>query len=205
MSSIFNAYWKEYDLWYDAHKFVYLSEVAALRKLLPKGGEGLEIGVGTGRFASALGIGSGVEPAIKMLKLAQKRGIKVRQGVGENLPFSDAAFDYVAIIFTLCFVKSPYKVIMQAKRVLRDNGRIVIGIIDKHGFLGKVYQKKNSVFYSMGKLLSVKDVTDLLKRAGFKKFKYYQSIFKTPADIQTVEKPQKRYGKGAFVVMGAQR
>ena len=205
MSSIFNKYWKQYDLWYDRHKFAYLSELAALKKLLPKTGEGLEIGVGTGRFASALGIGSGVDPSEKMLKLARSRGIKVRRRAGEDLPFPDGTFNYVAIIITLCFVQSPYKVMMQARRVLKHNGRIIIGMIDKHSFLGKAYRKKNSVFYPAAKFLSVKEVKGLLKKAGFKKFRCYQAVFKTPADIQMVEKPQKGYGRGAFVAVGAQR
>ena len=34
-TTIFNIYSKEYDLWYEKHKYVYLSELAALKKLFP--------------------------------------------------------------------------------------------------------------------------------------------------------------------------
>ena len=41
------------------------SEVSAIQQLLPSIGTGIEIGVGTGLFASALGIKEGVEPSKK--------------------------------------------------------------------------------------------------------------------------------------------
>jgi ubiquinone/menaquinone biosynthesis C-methylase UbiE len=50
-SEVFDKYFKEYDEWYEKNKLAYLSEVAALKKVIPKGKKGLEIGVGTGRFA----------------------------------------------------------------------------------------------------------------------------------------------------------
>ena len=39
-----------YEAWFDRNMAAYESELAALRALLPKSGEGLEVGVGTGRF-----------------------------------------------------------------------------------------------------------------------------------------------------------
>ena len=58
----------EYDRWYDENLFAYRSEVQALRAAIPKGKQGVEIGVGTGRFASALGIRIGIEPSAPLLK-----------------------------------------------------------------------------------------------------------------------------------------
>jgi hypothetical protein len=48
-----------------------------VRSLLPAGGYGVEIGVGTGRFAVSLGIAVGVEPSPAMAELARRRGIEV--------------------------------------------------------------------------------------------------------------------------------
>jgi hypothetical protein len=56
---------------------------------LPKSGTGVEIGVGTGRFAEPLGIRVGVEPSKAMRQVAQKRGIEVIDGVAQVLPFDD--------------------------------------------------------------------------------------------------------------------
>ena len=75
--NIFNHNYKKYDLWYERNKFAYLSELEAVKKVLPKRGEGLEIGVGTGRFAAPLGITAGVDPSKNMIKIAKKRGIDV--------------------------------------------------------------------------------------------------------------------------------
>jgi len=51
--SVFDRYYKEYDAWYDRNKFVYLSELEAIREVLPREAKGLEVGVGTGRIAQA--------------------------------------------------------------------------------------------------------------------------------------------------------
>jgi len=72
MSTIFDKYYKKYDAWYDRNKFVYLAELKAIRKVLPEKGKGLEIGVGTGRFAQALGIATGIDPSRKMIEIAKK-------------------------------------------------------------------------------------------------------------------------------------
>jgi hypothetical protein len=42
---VFNKYVKEYEEWFEKHKFAYLSEIEALKKVIPKG-KGIEIGVG---------------------------------------------------------------------------------------------------------------------------------------------------------------
>jgi len=203
--NIFERYCKKYDAWYDKHKFAYLSELEALRKVLPKKGKGLEIGVGTGRFAAPLGIKYGIDPSRKMLEIAKKRGVKVRLGSGEKLYFKNSSFDYVAIIITLCFIKDPIKVLGEARRVLKKNGKIIIGIIDKDSFLGKFYQKKKSIFYKQARFFSVKEATRLLRETGFIKFSYYQTLFKLPDKIDSIEKPKRGFSKGGFVVISGEK
>lgn len=205
MSDVFDKYYKKYDTWYDKHNFAYLSELEAIRKVLPKKGKGLEIGVGTGRFAGPLGIRYGIDPSRKMLEIARKRGVEVKLGRGEKLPFANASFDYVAIIITLCFVEDPVKVLSEARRVLEKTGKIIIGIVDKDSFLGKFYRKKKSVFYKRANFFNVREVTNLLKEAGFKRLCYYQAIFKLPDRIDAVEVPQKGFGKGGFVVIAGEK
>lgn len=68
---IFEKWAQEYDRWFDAHRLVYESEVQALSKFIPKKGKGLEVRVGTGRFAIPFGVQVGVEPAKAMADLAQ--------------------------------------------------------------------------------------------------------------------------------------
>ena len=205
MKGAFDRYYRRYDAWYDRNVFAYLSELEAVKKVLPKKGKGLEIGVGTGRFAHALGIAVGVDPAKNMVKLARKRGVDARVSRGEHLPFKDATFDYVAIIITLSFVKNPQKVLKEARRVLRKKGKIIIGIVDKNSFLGRFYQKKKGVFYKQANFFSVKRVTELLKLLRVSRISYYQTIFKLPDKINSIEKPKKGFGRGGFVLICAKK
>jgi len=203
MLSIFDKHYKRYDYWYEKNKYTYLSELEAIKRVLPENGEGLEIGVGTGRFASALGISKGVEPSVNMAKIARKRGVDVEIGSGEDLPFDDAVFDCVTIIITLCFVNDPLKVIQEARRVLKKNGVLIIGIIDRESFLGKWYQNKESIFYKYAHLFSVNEVAEMLKVTGFDSISYVQTLFKLTEDIDSIEEPIDGFGTGGFVVIQA--
>ena len=205
MNSVFDLYSKQYDAWYSRHEFAFISEIKAIKKVLPTNGKGLEIGVGTGRFASSLGITTGVDPSSEMLSIAKKRGVNTYPGFGEMLPFPNEVFDYAAIIITLCFVENPKKVIEEAYRVLKKNGKLIIGIVDRESFLGKFYQRKKSVFYKKARFFSVTEVTELLEESDFSSFSYYQTISILPNDMESVEEPQKGFGKGGFVVIAAKK
>jgi len=203
MSDFFDKHYKRYDAWYYENKLAYLSELEAVKKVLPTEGYGLEIGVGSGRFAGPLGITVGIDPSKKMVELARGRGVDARLGVGEELSFKDSTFDYVAIIVTLCFVRNPGKVITESVRVLKPEGKLIVGIIDKESFLGKFYQKKGSIFYGHARFFAIEEIARMLKAAGFNDFSYYQTIFDYPDKLSVVEKPHKGFGKGGFVVIGA--
>ena len=103
----FDEHHKRFDAWYDRHRAAYLSELQAVRKALPPHGTGLEVGVGTGRFAGPLGIAKGIDPSEKMVAAAVRRGVDAIVGRGEALPFPDDGFDHVAIIVTICFADDP--------------------------------------------------------------------------------------------------
>ena len=51
---VFDRLAHEYDRWFDRHPALYLAELETLRRLLPRGGIGIEISAGTGRFALPL-------------------------------------------------------------------------------------------------------------------------------------------------------
>jgi len=203
MNYIFDRHYKKYDAWYDKHKFAFLSELAAIKKVLPRNKKGLEIGVGTGRFAAVLKTDIGIEPSNSMLEIARRRGVDARWGYGERLPFFNETFGYVSIIISLCFMSSPLRVLKEARRVLKKNGRIIIGIVDKKSFLGEFYRSKKSVFYKQARFFGVKEATDLLKKSGFAAFRYYQTISVLPDKMNSVEEPKKGFGEGGFVVISA--
>ncbi len=203
MNNVFDKNSEKYDAWYDKNEFAYLSELDAVRKVIPEKGYGLEIGVGSGRFAAPLDIDVGIDPSKGMIRLARERGVDARLGSGEELSFEDFTFDYVALIVTLCFVKEPEKVIAETARVLKPGGKIIIGIVDKNSFLGKFYQKKGSIFYENARFFDIEETVQMLKAAGFGKPLYYQTIFDYLDKLNTVEKPLEGFGKGGFVVISA--
>ncbi|MBI4003168.1 MAG: SAM-dependent methyltransferase, partial [Nitrospira defluvii] len=54
--TVFEEHAQKYDEWFNVHESVYQAEIAALRKFVPRTGLGIEVGVGTGRFAVPLGV-----------------------------------------------------------------------------------------------------------------------------------------------------
>jgi ubiquinone/menaquinone biosynthesis C-methylase UbiE len=205
MTNIFNQYFRQYDDWYKKNKYTYLSELKLLSRLIPKAKKGLEIGVGTGRFAEPLGIKYGIDPAEKMLEIAAKRGIVVRQAAGENIPFEDNTFDYVAIIITLAFVKNPKKVVQEALRVLKKKGKIIIGFVEGNSFLADFYRTKEGPFYKKAKFIKVNRLLGWLKKESCQKLSIYQTLFNIPKDITDIQPYKKGFGAGGFVVIEAQK
>ncbi|MBD3264496.1 MAG: methyltransferase domain-containing protein [Candidatus Omnitrophica bacterium] len=205
MNNIFDRNWVRYDDWYHRNEFVYTSEIEAIKRVLPSKGEGLEIGVGTGRFASPLGVKFGIDSSYNMIKVARKRGVKVAVARAEALPFKNEYFDYLLAVVTLSFVSDPERVLKEAGRVLKKEGYFVAGIIDKNSFLGKFYLTKKSIFYSQATLLGIEDVNNLLKSCGFSAPAYYQTIFDIPEKIRSPEKTEEGFGKGGFVVFASKK
>ncbi len=195
---------ERYDSWFERHKYVYLSELNAVKLLLPKG-LCVEVGVGTGRFASPLGVKFGVEPSRRMAEVAKRRGVEVVLGVAESLPFRDNCFDCVLIVTTICFVDDPEETLREAYRVLKPGGALVIGFIDRESPIGKEYEKKRgeSVFYRVAKFFSTKELVNLLEKTNFEVDKILQTLFRKLNEINSVEPVEEGWGKGSFVVVRA--
>lgn len=197
----------EYEKWFVDNKFVYQSEIMAIRWHLPKKGRGLEIGVGSGRFAAPLGIAEGLEPSPKMAEVARERGISVTEGVAEDLPFEDSVFDFLLMVTTICFVDDLDRSFREAYRVLKEGGALVIGFIDRESPVGKIYNKfkEHSVFYRMATFYSVGEVLDSLEKAGFRRFSFSQTIFNELKKITAPEPTREGYGEGSFVAIKAEK
>ncbi len=163
MIRMFNA--AEYDSWYERHPDFFRAELEALRPLVIRYPEpGLEIGVGTGRFAAELGIGHGIDPDEQMLELAKKRGIKTERGYGEALPYRSESFGKVLIITAFPFFSAPEKVAKEVHRVLIPGGGLIIGMLPRNGYFGRKYMAagkegdirfKNAHFYTPAEILAL--------------------------------------------------
>jgi len=199
--NIFDLHYQEYDAWFDENHYVYLSELLALKRVIPNSKKGIEIGIGTGRFAQMLEIPFGIDISFPMLKIARERGCSVALADAARLPFKTNQFDFALLMVTLCFVKNPKSVIREAKRIIKENGKIIIGIIDKNTKLGRLYEKKDSIFYKSARFFSTKEVVQILKRNGFYNIEIFQTLFKEPDKIKKIDKIKKGFGEGGFVVI----
>lgn len=196
---------QRYEAWFERHQAAYLSELLAVRALLPWNGRGLEIGVGSGRFAAPLGIEFGVDPASEMLGYARARGVSTARAVAEALPFADAVFDYALIVTTICFVGDAKAMLREASRVLKKDGGLVIGLIDRESALGQEYlaHQAESVFYREAIFFSAAEVRILLEETGFADLVWLQTLSAPLAQIREMEPAREGTGRGAFLAVRA--
>ncbi|MFD1647653.1 class I SAM-dependent methyltransferase [Haloarchaeobius litoreus] len=200
-SAPFERHTDRYEAWFEENEAAYRTEIAALQQLLPEPGFGLEIGVGSARFAAPLGMRIGLDPAEEMLARARERGVDVVRGVAEDLPFRDASFDTALLVTTICFVDDIPETLSEARRVLRPDGSLVIGYIDKDSPVGRIYQEKQSEnpFYRDAVFVSTDELVAALEAAGFSGFEFVQTIFHWPGDIEEPDPVEEGYGEGSFV------
>lgn len=203
----YEQYTDEYDGWFAGNRLAYESELQAVRLLVPPGGKGLEIGVGTGRFAAPLGVAFGVEPSAAMRRIARERGIHVAGGIAEALPFRDARFDFALMITTLCFFDDAEAAFMEARRVLAPAGSLIIGFIDRDSPIGKTYEerKSESRFFRLATFYSAREVIALLERSGFRPTAVRQTIFGMPKEMNAGDPVREGHGEGCFVVVRAEK
>jgi ubiquinone/menaquinone biosynthesis C-methylase UbiE len=199
----FEKYSKEYDEWFIKNQNIYLAELNAIKELIPSGKYGVEIGVGTGRFALPLEIIVGVEPSGKMAEISRKRGIQVYEGIAEQLPFNSVTFDFVLLVTIICFVDNLEESFKQAYRVLKNEGFIIVGFVDKESMLGKHYQlkRKKTKFYKDATFYSAKEIIESLRKTNFKNFIIRQTVF--PSHTGRIDTVEDGYGKGSFVIIKA--
>jgi SAM-dependent methyltransferase len=203
----FDRYARKYEAWFSRNKYAYLSELRALRRLVPRRGVSAEIGIGSGRFAKPLGINIGIEPSRAMRKIAHTAGIDVVNGYAEALPIATGIVDTALMVTTICFVNDIEASLREAFRILTPTGRLVIGFIDRESFLGRAYdnRKASNVFYSVADFYSTEELLHHLKFVGFSTFDLMQTIFHDPRRIRKMEAVKRGYGEGAFVVVAASK
>jgi SAM-dependent methyltransferase len=203
----FEAHTDRYEGWFDEHEAAYRAELSALRRLVSETGTGLEIGVGSGRFAEPLGIDFGIDPSRAMLEYARDRGIDVVQGVAESLPVRTGAFDTALLVTTICFVDDVPETLTEAHRVLDPGGALVLGFIDRESPVGARYQahKAENPFYREATFVSTAELTAALEAAGFTDFEFVQTIYRPPEEIDGAEPVETGHGDGSFVGIRATR
>jgi len=194
-----------YDQWFEQNMPIYQAELRAVREALPLGKFGVEIGVGTGRFAGRLGIELGIEPSAPMGEIAAARGVTVIRAVAENIPLAAETVDFALMVTTICFFDDLFIVLTETHRILKSGGMIVIAFIDAAGPLGPLYhaKKKNSPFYRDATFFSTADVVELMRQTHFHDFSFRQTLFHKLAETGAEEPITDGHGQGGFVVISA--
>lgn len=201
----FDQHSDEYEQWFSENRYVYLSEIAAVHHFLPTKGLGVELGVGSGQFALPLNIPFGIDPSEMMLKLALQKGIGVVKAVAEYMPCKNNAFESVLMVTTICFVDDVNLSFQEVRRILKANGKFILGLVDRNSPLGQIYlaKKQQNVFYRLATFFSTEEIISLLKQNEFKNIQTVQTVFGNLAEITTIQHFKNGYSEGGFVVVKA--
>jgi ubiquinone/menaquinone biosynthesis C-methylase UbiE len=187
---IFDRNAEEFDAWFGSNRRIYLSELNALKAAGPTG-RILDLGVGSGVFASRIGVHLGVDVSRNMLEISRRRGLRVLQADVKNLPIRDGSFDSVVASFTICFVDDALAMLKEAFRVLREKGMLVLGEITLDSGWGRRYSiegKKGHRFYSKARFFTLRETLSLLSKSGFQAERAFGAIGFGPTEEPRIEK-----------------
>jgi SAM-dependent methyltransferase len=210
--SPFNSLALEYDSWFDREgSLIFSVEVQAFRELLPSLPKPwLEIGVGSGRFAQALGIETGVDPSINLAEMAERRNVTVFLGRGEEALFGEESFGAVFLIVTLCFLDSPLEVLKEINRIIVSDGKLVLGLVLKESPWGQLYQQQKEEehrFYRYANFYSCDEVVRLIVQADFMTENIISTLFQRPGEVHRMEYPREGYfpDAGFTIIVASKR
>jgi len=207
-AQLFDELFARYDSWFERNRVTAENEVKLVEYMV-KGAPRpiLEVGIGTGYFASRLGVEAGLDPSFNMLSIARSRGVELLvKAVGENMPFREGAFGTVLIIVTLCFVDDPIAVLRESHRVLRDGGTLIACVIPKDSSWGEHYEelgRKGHPFYSKARFYTLREVVEMLETAGFKIEGAVGTLSYTPGEEPRYEEPSSHIEGRGFICLKA--
>ncbi|OGS93140.1 MAG: hypothetical protein A3K04_08445 [Gallionellales bacterium RBG_16_56_9] len=109
----------------------FLERIARLLGKVPADIRLLDVGCSSGAFLGAavqLGFcAEGVEPAPKAAATAQAAGLKVLQGLLQDVSYADGQFDAVTLFEVIEHLKEPLKLLRECQLILRPGGILLIG------------------------------------------------------------------------------
>lgn len=173
--AIFDKEAKIYDEWYKSKlgNFVDEAETRCVFDLFKakKGMKVLDVGCGTGNFSIKLAkMGcevAGIDVSEEMLKVAEAKAreeglnIKFYKMDVHQMEFEDNTFDGVLSVTAFEFLKEPEKAIEEIFRVLKPNGQLLIGTINKNSKWGEMYLSKEFQENTVFKYANFKTIEDM--------------------------------------------
>jgi SAM-dependent methyltransferase len=126
----------------------------------------LDIGCGAGnmfhhlaRYGPVMGVDNNAKPLI----VAKGRGYDVREGLAEDLPFKDQAFDLVSLLDTVEHCDDDMAVLRECYRVCTPGGHLVVTV---PAFMW--LWSHNDVLNAHKRRYTVKELGEKLVRLGFR-------------------------------------
>jgi ubiquinone/menaquinone biosynthesis C-methylase UbiE len=133
----------------------------------------LDLGGGTGRvakfFAGKVGEIIVVDPSEGMVSECKKQGgINCLVGGAENIPSAADYFDKVVIIDAFHHFQNQEKAILEIRRVLKENGKLIIEEVDFGRAGNWLLEKIEALVGAKSKISSLGELTEKFLENGFK-------------------------------------
>lgn len=229
---LFDEFAERYDGWFMRNPNVLESEVRLIRLALEDPGRVLSVGCGSGLFEMlirekyGLTIRDGVEPSEDMAAVARQRGMDVKIGIAEDLPYPDDSFDTVLFNGSPGYIEDLRAAFQEAQRVLKSGGHVVVADVPAESGYGLLYQLaagksswEDPVLQAVAPphpypielaaaayWRSTADKVALLREAGFEDFTYAQTLTRHPRfSDREAERPIGGYDRGDYVTIRARK
>jgi SAM-dependent methyltransferase len=111
-----------------------------------KGTKVLDVGCGdctSIRELAGIGVDAyGIEPDQNIKAVVEKLGLNVHIGLFHETPYPDGFFDYITMSQVLEHIHNPEELLTSFRRILKDDGKLIIGVPNVDSRLKKKYNKK---------------------------------------------------------------
>ncbi len=154
-----------YDSWYGTEFGRYADDLEKrliIQFARPKKGEKvLDVGCGTGTYGSEFSkMGLEVtclDMSKRMLNIAKTKSKNIDTILGnvEDMPFEDNTFDLIVGITLIEFLPKPEKAIREMRRVLKDDGRIILGVLNRFSLFALHERIRRNETYADAKFYSI--------------------------------------------------
>lgn len=228
----FDQFSELYDAWFLKNRNVLESEILLLKRFLSDPGRSLSVGCGSGLFELLLRndhgitISHGVEPAEGMGTIAARRGMEVKTGSAESLPYADGEFDTLLMNGTPSYMSDLTRAFAEAHRVLRPGGRLVVADVPGPSSYGLLYRLAARIgrwddpevshcapadpypveFVGAAHWRTTEEIAAGLTAAGFVELEYAQTLLTHPKySNDTVQQPVDGFDRGDYVAVRARR
>lgn len=194
---------RRYDDWYETGlgRLCLEMESTAIFGLagIKPGETALDLGCGTGVFSleaahrGARTVGIDSSPAMLAIAASKTRDtnlpVSFLRADAKSLPFPSESLDLVLAVTALCFSSRPDLVLQEAFRVLRPDGRLVLGELNRNSYWAWLRRMKGlfkESSYRHARFFSFPALSSLLVQTGFKPGRYESLLFFPPVNSNLI-------------------